>query len=91
MNALPDKSGIAGAEGGVGRPFAADGRPTRHAGYGISLRIRKLIKEAFGWTEAVAGRFKLRHRGLPKMDWQFTLAMAPYNLARQPKLLAVTA
>ena len=91
MNALWGKSGIAGAEGDAGRPFAADGRPTRHAGYGISLRIRKRIMEAFGWTKAVAGRCKLRHRRLPKVDWQFTLAMATSNLVRQPKLLAVKA
>jgi hypothetical protein len=34
---------------------------------------------------------KARHRGLPKVDWQFTLAMAAYNLVRPPKLLAVAA
>jgi hypothetical protein len=36
----------------------------------------------------VAGLRKMRHRGLPKVDWQFTLAMAAYNLVRLPKLLA---
>jgi hypothetical protein len=30
---------------------------------------------------------KLRHRGLPKVDWQFTLAMAAYDLTQLPKLL----
>jgi hypothetical protein len=30
----------------------------------------------------------MRHRGLPKVDWQFTLAMTAYNLIRLPKLLA---
>jgi hypothetical protein len=39
----------------------------------------------------VAGLRKLRHRGLPKVDWQFTLAMAAYDLIRLPKLLAQTA
>ncbi len=29
--------------------------------------------------------------GLPKIDWQFTLAMAAYNLIRLPKLFAVAA
>jgi hypothetical protein len=28
------------------------------------------------------------HRGLPKVDWQLTFAMAAYNLIRLPKLLA---
>jgi hypothetical protein len=36
----------------------------------------------------VAGLRKMRHRGLPKVDWQFTLAMAAYDLVRLPKLLA---
>ena len=51
-------------------------------------RIRKRIEEAFGWAKTVAGLRKTRHRGLPKVDWQFTLAMAAYNLVRLPKLLA---
>jgi hypothetical protein len=39
----------------------------------------------------VAERRKLRHRGLPKVDWQFTLTMAAYDLVRLPKLLAEAA
>jgi transposase len=74
-----------------GRRSAIDGRTTRHPGYAISLRIRKRIEEAFGWAKTVAGLRKARHRGLPKVDWQFTLAMAAYSLVRLPKLLAVTA
>ena len=38
-----------------GRRSAIDGRTTRHAGYAISLRIRKRIEEAFGWAKTVAG------------------------------------
>ena len=68
---------------------AIDGRTTRHPGYAVSLRIRKRIEEAFGWAKTVAGLRKARHRGLPKIDWQFTFAMAAYNLVRLPKLLAV--
>jgi hypothetical protein len=52
------------------------------------MRIRKRIEEAFGWAKTVAGLRKMRHRGLPKVDWQFTLAMTAYNLIRLPKLLA---
>jgi transposase len=74
-----------------GRRSAIDGRTTRHPGYEVSLRIRKRIEEAFGWAKTVAGLRKARHRGLPKIDWQFTFAMAAYNLVRLPKLLeAVT-
>jgi transposase len=71
-----------------GRRSAIDGRTTRHPGYAISQRIRKRIEEAFGWAKTVAGLRKMRHRGLPKVGWQFTLAMAAYNLVRLPKLLA---
>ncbi|MFO0447582.1 MAG: transposase, partial [Pseudomonadota bacterium] len=74
-----------------GRRSAIDGRTTRHPGYAISLRIRKRIEEAFGWAKTVAGLRKARHRGLPKVGWQFTLAMTAYNLVRLPKLLAVAA
>jgi IS5 family transposase len=70
------------------RRSAIDGRTTRHPGYTISQRIRKRVEEAFGWAKTVAGMRKMRHRGLPKVDWQFTLAMAAYDLVRLPKLLA---
>lgn len=74
-----------------GRRSAIDGRTTRHAGYAVSQRIRKRIEEAFGWAKTVAGLRKARHRGLPRIDWQFTLAMAAYNLVRLPKLLGTPA
>jgi IS5 family transposase len=71
-----------------GRRSAVDDRITRHPGYAISQRIRKRVEEAFGWAKTVAGLRKMRHRGLLKVDWQFTLAMAAYDLVRLPKLLA---
>jgi hypothetical protein len=76
------------AQNASARRSAIDGRTTRHPGYAISQRIRKRVEEAFGWPKTVAGLRKLRHRGLPKVDWQFTLAMAAYDLVRLPKLLA---
>src|SRR5690242_14011261 len=76
------------AQNQSGRRSAIDGRTTRHPGYAISQRIRKRVEEAFGWAKTVAGLRKMRHRGLPKVDWQFTLAMAAYDLVRLPKLLA---
>jgi hypothetical protein len=71
-----------------GRRSAIDSRTTRHPGDAVSIRIRKRIEEAFGWATTVAGLRKARHRGLPKIDWQFTFAIAAYNLIRLPKLLA---
>ena len=34
---------------------AIDGRTTRHAGYGVSLRLRKRVEEVFGWMKTVGG------------------------------------
>lgn len=69
------------------RRSAIDVSTTRHPGYTLSQRIRKRIEEAFGWAKTVAGLRKARHHGLGKIDWQFTFAMAAYNLVRLPKLL----
>jgi transposase len=74
-----------------GRRSAIDGRTTRHAGYGISQRIRKRIEEPFGWSKTVAGQRKTRFRGRDKVGWAFAFAMAAYNLVRLPKLLAAAA
>ncbi|MCC2672836.1 MAG: transposase [Armatimonadetes bacterium] len=76
------------AQNTSGRRSAIGGRTTRHPGYAVSQRIRKRIEEAFGWAKAVAGLRKARHRGLAKIDWQFTVAMAAYDLVRLPELLA---
>jgi len=62
------------AQNTSGRRSAIDGRTTRHPGCAISQRIRKRIEEAFGWAKTVAGLRKARHRGLAKIDWQFTFA-----------------
>jgi transposase len=61
---------------------AIDERTTRHEGYRISQRKRKRIEECFGWLKTVALLRKVRHRGLPKVDWLFTFACAIYNLVR---------
>jgi transposase len=79
------------AQNDNGRRSAIDGRTTRHPGYALSMCIRKRIEEAFGWAKTVAGLRKARHRGLPKIDWQFTFAMAAYNPIRLPKLLGAAA
>ena len=76
------------AQNTTARRSALDDHTTRHPGYAISQRIRKRVEEAFGWAKTVAGLRKMRHRGLLKVDWQFTLAMAAYDLVRLPKLLA---
>jgi hypothetical protein len=67
---------------------AIDGRTTRHEGYATSQRKRKLVEEAFGWGKTIAGLAKVKVRGLPRVRFKFTFAMAAYNLIRMPRLLA---
>ena len=71
-----------------GRRSAIDGRTTRHAGYGLSLKIRAWIETHFGWLKAAAGLRQVKQRGLERVDALFQLAMAASNLVRLPKLLA---
>ena len=73
------------------RPSAIDGRTTRHAGYGMSQRIRKRIEEGFGWIKTVAGQRKTRFRGRDKVGWAFAFAAAAYNLVGLPKLVGAEA
>lgn len=61
---------------------AIDGRTTRHAGYTVSLRVRKRIEEAFGWLKTVAGLRKSKLIGLEKLAGHALLCFATYNLVR---------
>ena len=65
---------------------ALDGRTTRHAGYAISQRRRKLVEEVFGWMKTIAGIRQTKLRGTERVQWQFIFAAACYNLIRIPKL-----
>jgi transposase len=69
---------------------AIDGRTTRHTGYAVSQRKRKLIEQVFGWMKTVGGLRKLRHRGGARVDWIVTFSAAAYNLIRLRTLLATT-
>lgn len=70
------------------RASAVDGRITRHAGYAVSQRRRKLVEEPFGWMKTVGGLRKLLHRGKAKAAAIFTFNAAAYNLVRLRTLLA---
>ena len=60
---------------------AIDGRTTRHAGYHVSQRKRKLVEQVFGWMKTVGGLRKLRHRGVPLVDWQLTWLCCNFRAA----------
>jgi len=63
-----------------------DGRTTRHAGYGVSQRIRKRVEEIFGWDKTVAGCRKLRYNGVENNRLWWELTAAAYDLLRMAKI-----
>jgi transposase len=64
-----------------------DQRTTRHPEYAVSQRKRKRVEEIFGWLKTVGGLRKTRHRGVARVGWMFSFALAAYNLVRMRKLL----
>lgn len=69
------------------RGSAVDGRTTRHPGYSISQRRRKVVEEIFGWLKTIGLLRKSRHRGVLRVGWMFTFTVAAYNLVRIRNLL----
>lgn len=61
---------------------AIDERTTRHAGYDVSQKKRKLIEEVFGWLKTVGPMRRPHFRGLKRMSWWFKFSVAVYNLVR---------
>lgn len=70
------------------RGSAIDARTTRHAGYAVSQRKRKLVEQSFGWLKTIALLRQLKHRGLRRARWLFTFGTAVYNLVRLRTLTA---
>src|SRR5579863_501463 len=73
------------------RRSAIDERTTRHAGYGISQRIRKRVEEIFGWTKTVANFRRTRFKGRERTSLASYLVGAAYNLLRMARLLEAAA
>ena len=69
---------------------AIDGRTTRHEGYQISQRRRKLIEESFGWAKTVGNLRKVHFRGLDLVSDVQCWAATAYNLVRMRNLGVVT-
>lgn len=70
---------------------AIDGRTTRHAGYGISQKIRKRVEEIFGWMKSYGGFRKTRFKGLHRTRLTAYLVGAAYNLIRLSRLIPAPA
>ena len=73
------------------RSSTIDGRTTRHPGYAVSQRRRKMVEEVFGWMKTIGLMRKLRHRGTAQIDWMFEFAAAAYNLVRMRRLMPAAA
>lgn len=76
------------AQNNTNRSSAIDDRTTRHDGYNISQRKRKLVEEIFGWLKTIGLMRKTRHKGVSRGGWMFTFANAIYNLIRIKNLTA---
>lgn len=70
---------------------AIDARTTRHRGYAISQRRRKIVEEFFGWMKTVGMLRKTRHKGTALVRWIFEFTAAAYNLIRMRKLMPQSA
>ncbi|MBX3162500.1 MAG: transposase [Deltaproteobacteria bacterium] len=66
-----------------------DGRTTRHPGYAISQRKRKLVEEVFGWMKTVGGLRKTKLRGREPNGLLAYVNAAAYNLVRLVKMATV--
>jgi hypothetical protein len=69
---------------------AIDGRTTRHAGYAVSIRVRKRIEKIFGWAKSIGGFRRTRFRGIARTQQAGYFVGAAYNLLRIANLAAAT-
>lgn len=63
-----------------------DERTTRHPGYTISQKRRKIIEQCFGWMKTAGLLRKARHRGKLLVRQMFIFAATAYNLVRMRRL-----
>jgi transposase len=63
-----------------------DARTTRHAGYAVSVRARRLIEKVFGWLKTVGGLRRSRYKGREPTGLYASFAVSAYNLLRMCQL-----
>jgi transposase len=73
------------------RRSAIDDRTTRHPGYLVSQRKRKLVEEIFGWMKTVGNFRRTRFKGLKRTRLAALFVAATYNLLRVCRLTAAAA
>lgn len=67
-----------------------DARTTRHPGYEISQRARKLVEEVFGWSKEIGLLRRPKVRGRANIEFSTLLTFTGYNLIRMRNLIADT-
>ena len=73
------------------RSSAIDARTTRHAGYAVSQRKRKLVEEIFGWMKTVGNFRRTRFKGKQRTQLAAYFVAAAYNLLRVARLVPTPA
>jgi transposase len=76
--------------GDARRQSAVDDRTTRHAGYLVSQRKRKLVEEIFGWMKTFGGFRRSRFKGRRRTALAGMLVAATYNMLRICRLQRAT-
>jgi transposase len=79
------------AQNNKGRASAIDARTTRHPGYDLSQKKRKLVEEPFGWGKTIGGLARPMRCGTARVGFVFTFTMAAYDLIRLPRIFAAAA
>ncbi len=74
------------AQNTTNRSSRIDERTTRHTGYAVSQRRRKIVEEVFGWMKTVGLMRKTRHRGVGKVGWMFTFTAATSRFRMRTRL-----
>ena len=89
MNALCGKNIVSHiAQAKIGKTPGLDLRTTRHAGYRVSQRIQKRVKEILVWFKTVKGLRKTRFRGVERTQECAFMVETVYNLLRTSKLVS---
>ena len=65
---------------------AIDARTTRHPGYAVSVRARRLIEKIFGWMKTAAAHRRTRFRGKRKTAFNTVIVAASFNLLRLARI-----
>lgn len=67
---------------------AIGARTTRHGGYALSIKARKLIEESFSWAKGIGLLRRPTLRRLRKIEAAALPPFTGYNLVRMRNLLA---